>query len=101
MKKAKSQAVACSLDPSKNGLHHHHHHHPHTHPSQDPDNDVVFDPSTMTLDEDLKSDDPSSRAVAANLSRKKAQPPQPTKKLVIKLLKGTPSWSQSYNFDMP
>ncbi|BBH01100.1 cullin4 [Prunus dulcis] len=91
MKKAKSQAVACSLDPSKNGLHHHHHHHPHTHPSQDPDNDVVFDPSTMALDEDLKSDDPSSRAVAANLSRKKAQPPQPTKKLVIKLLKAKPT----------
>ncbi|XP_008225565.1 PREDICTED: cullin-4 [Prunus mume] len=91
MKKAKSQAVACSLDPSKNGLHHHHHHHPHTHPSQDSDNDVVFDPSTMALDEDLKSDDPSSRAVAANLSRKKAQPPQPTKKLVIKLLKAKPT----------
>ncbi|KAL6282644.1 hypothetical protein ACE6H2_013573 [Prunus campanulata] len=91
MKKAKSQAVACSLDPSKNGLHHHHHHHSHTHPSQDPDNDVVFDPSTMALDEDLKSDDPSSRAVAANLSRKKAQPPQPTKKLVIKLLKAKPT----------
>ncbi|CAN6553359.1 unnamed protein product [Malus baccata var. baccata] len=92
MKKAKSQAVAGSLDPSKNGLHHHHHHHPHTHPSQDPDNDAVFDPSSMSLDEDLKPDDPSPRGIAANLSRKKAQPPQPsTKKLVIKLVKAKPT----------
>ncbi|CAN6683666.1 unnamed protein product [Malus baccata var. baccata] len=91
MKKAKSQAVACSLDPSKNGLHHHHHH-PHTHPTQDPDNDAVFDPSSMSLDDDLRPDDPSPRGVAANLSRKKAQPPQPsTKKLVIKLVKAKPT----------
>lgn len=83
MKKSKSQAVACSLDPNKNGLHHHHHHHNH---SQD-GNDVVFDPSAMSLDEDLKpSDGPS---FAANLSRKKATPPQPSgKKFVIKLNKG-------------
>lgn len=85
MKKAKSQAVACSLDPNKNGLH--------TQDFNSPDNDVVFDPSSMAIDEDLKPDDPSSalhsgRAVAANLSRKKATPPQPAKKLVIKLVKG-------------
>lgn len=71
MKKAKSQALA--LDP-KNGLHH-----------QDfNNNDVVFDHSSMTLDD---SSAPSP-APAANLARKKAQPPQPAKKLVIKLVKG-------------
>ena len=84
MKKTKSQAVACSLDPNKNGLHHHNHHHDFTSPDNI-NNDVVFDPSSMALDEDLKPDD---RAVAANLSRKKATPPQPAKKLVIKLNKG-------------
>lgn len=84
VKKAKSQAMACSLDPNKNGLH-----------NQDfnsPDTDVVFDPSSMAMDEDLKPDDPSAlhtgRSIAANLSRKKATLPQPAKKLVIKLVKG-------------
>ncbi|WRX26491.1 Cullin [Theobroma cacao] len=81
MKKAKSQAVACSLDPNKNGLHHHH--------NQD-DNDVVFDPSSMALDDDSKPDDARAPA-AANLSRKKATPPQPAKKLVIKLVKAKPT----------
>ena len=78
MKKATSQAVACSLDPNKNGLQHHH--------NQD-DNDVVFDPSSISLDDDSKSDDAPAPATA-NLSRKKATPPQPAKKLVIKLVKG-------------
>lgn len=85
MKKAKSQAVsACSpIDPSsnKNGLHH-------VLSGTTADNDVVFDPSSMTLDDDPKLDD-RSPPPAANLSRKKATPPQPAKKLVIKLLKGT------------
>lgn len=83
MKKAKSQAVACSLDPNKNGLGS-----LHNHDFNSPDNDAVFDPSSMSLDEDLKPDEPSGlhsgRAVVANLSQKKATPPQP-KKLVIKL----------------
>ncbi|XLR13403.1 hypothetical protein S83_041341 [Arachis hypogaea] len=40
----------------------------------------------MALDDDLKSDNQNARgAVAANLSRKKATPPQPAKKLLIKL----------------
>ncbi|RYQ79063.1 hypothetical protein Ahy_Scaffold8g108552 [Arachis hypogaea] len=40
----------------------------------------------MALDDDLKSDDQNARGdVAANLSRKKATPPQPAKKLLIKL----------------
>ncbi|GKU92579.1 hypothetical protein SLEP1_g6287 [Rubroshorea leprosula] len=82
MKKAKSQAVACSpLDPNKNGLHRHH---------TQVENDVVFDPSAaMAIDDDVRPDEPRAPA-AANLSRKKATaaPPQPAKKLVIKLLKG-------------
>lgn len=91
MKKTKSQAVACSLDPAnKNGLHHHRNDFADA-------NDVVFEPSSMVLDEDLKHQPPpghadddaaTGRGVAANLSRKKATPPQPPKKLVIKLNKG-------------
>lgn len=68
MKKAKSQAVACSFDPSKNGLHH---------------REDGFDPSSMAIDQDPRPD-----TAAANLSRKKATPPLPGKKLVIKLHKG-------------
>ncbi|XP_021899413.1 cullin-4-like [Carica papaya] len=93
MKKAKSQAVACSLDPNKNGLHHSH---------QDfnaattaLENDVVFDPSSMALDEDLKPEP----LAAANLSRKKATPPQPAKKLVIKLLKAKPTLPTNFEED--
>lgn len=85
MKKAKSQALACSLDP-KNGLHNHH-------LGFTAPDDVVFDPSSMALDEDPKTDDPTALpnargVMAANLSRKKATPPQPPKKLLIKLHKG-------------
>ncbi|KAG4945777.1 hypothetical protein JHK87_041784 [Glycine soja] len=43
--------------------------------------DAVLDPSSMPLDDDL----PNARA--ANLARKKATPPQPAKKLLIKLHK--------------
>ena len=70
MKKPKSQ----SLD-SKNGIH-------------------SDDSASMIVDEDLKQShdvvvSPSSNSRAANLSRKKATPPNPsTKKLVIKLVKG-------------
>ncbi|XP_039061659.1 cullin-4-like [Hibiscus syriacus] len=78
MKKARSQAVACSLDPNKNCLHNHH--------NNQGDNDVVLDHSSMALDYDSKSDDARAPA-AAILSRKKAIPLQPAKKLVIKLVK--------------
>ncbi|KAH7568571.1 hypothetical protein JRO89_XS06G0016500 [Xanthoceras sorbifolium] len=88
MKKAKSQAVADAA--SKNGLHHHDY-------ASSPDSDVVFDPSSMSLDDDLKPDEPRAPA-AANLARKKAQPPQPAKKLVIKLLKGNASVFYYRNF---
>ncbi|CAN1302286.1 CUL4 [Linum perenne] len=87
MKKAKSQAVsACSpLDSSsnKNGLHHF------TAPNS-ADNDVLFDPSSMALDDNTSLVDAAPPA-AANLSRKKATLPQPAKKLVIKLNKAKPT----------
>ncbi|TYH67322.1 hypothetical protein ES332_D06G181300v1 [Gossypium tomentosum] len=90
MKKAKSQAVACSLDPNRNGLHHHHN-------NQD-DNNVLFDPSSMPLHDDSKSADARTPA-AANLSRKKATPPQPAKKLVIKLLKAKPTLPTNFEVE--
>lgn len=86
MKKAKTQAVACSLDTNKNGGQHH------VHFSSDL---AASDPSLAANIEDpnLAADVPTSAAtsggVTANLSRKKATPPQPAKKLVIKLLKGS------------
>ncbi|GKU92578.1 hypothetical protein SLEP1_g6287 [Rubroshorea leprosula] len=93
MKKAKSQAVACSpLDPNKNGLHRHH---------TQVENDVVFDPSAaMAIDDDVRPDEPRAPA-AANLSRKKATaaPPQPAKKLVIKLLKAKPTLPTNFEED--
>ncbi|MBA0662585.1 hypothetical protein Goklo_006677 [Gossypium klotzschianum] len=90
MKKAKSQAVACSLDPNRNGLHHHHN-------NQD-DNNVLFDPSSMPLHDDSKSADARTPA-AANLSRKKATPPQPAKKLVIKLVKAKPTLPTNFEVE--
>lgn len=92
MKKAKSQAVAGSLDSTtahKNGLHPHPAKQQSQQPGFDPESDVVFDPTTMSLEDGMKSDDVAAgHSVAANLSRKKATPPQPAKKLVIKLVKG-------------
>ncbi|CAI0545033.1 unnamed protein product [Linum tenue] len=93
MKKAKSQALsACSpLDPSsnKNGLHHH------FSAPNSADNDVLFEPSSMALDDDPKLVDAAPPA-AANLSRKKAILPQPAKKLVIKLLKAKPTLPSNF-----
>ncbi|GMJ14199.1 cullin4 [Hibiscus trionum] len=82
MTKAKSEAVACSLDPNKTGLHH-------LHNNQDA-NAVFFYPSSLPFNDDPKSADVRSPA-AAYLSRKKATPPQPAKKLVIKLVKAKPT----------
>lgn len=91
-----SAARSPPMKKAKNGLQHH--------PQQDcnlnPSHDVVFDPNSMALDDDLKADDPTAlpnarSVMAANLSRKKATPPQPprTKKLAIKLHKGKASIS--------
>ncbi|XP_031123798.1 cullin-4-like isoform X2 [Ipomoea triloba] len=80
MKKAKSQAVACSLDTNKNG-----HQHVHFFP------DVDDDPSAANMDDLDAAGASATRAATANLSRKKATPPQPAKKLVIKLVKAKPT----------
>lgn len=78
MKKAKSQAIAFSTD--KNGLQHR---------SQQQSSPLHFDPDMDTIEDPNPNDvSRSSSAVTSNLSRKKATPPQPAKKLVIKLLKG-------------
>ncbi|GFY80642.1 cullin4 [Actinidia rufa] len=76
-KKAKSHAVASSLD-HKNGLHH-----------QPPPHYIHFDDDHPN--EAVISDEQNDVVVAANLSRKKATPPPPGKKLVIKLVKGKPT----------
>ncbi|KAF9684160.1 hypothetical protein SADUNF_Sadunf04G0088800 [Salix dunnii] len=87
MKKAKSQAAsACSpLDHNINGLHH--------------SEDVVFDPSSMSLDDDPKLVDYRTPPATANLSRKKATLPQPAKKLVIKLVKAKPTLPANFEED--
>ncbi|RZS19653.1 hypothetical protein BHM03_00052101 [Ensete ventricosum] len=94
MKKAKPlPAAACSLEKEKNGLHHHSHHFDTAaaavaaRPGKEQD--------AMLVDQvELKpgaSVPIAMTGVAANLSRKKATPPQPSakKQLVIKFVKGT------------
>ncbi|CAK9167860.1 unnamed protein product [Ilex paraguariensis] len=91
MQKAKSQAVALSLD-GKNGQQQS----PHVHFAPDIESAVVDDPNSMIEDPNpndvVDGSSPAGRVstsgVTANLSRKKATPPQPAKKLVIKLVKG-------------
>nr|BAW00391.1 cullin 4 [Petunia x hybrida] len=91
MKKAKSQAVACSSidnNNNKNGQQQQHVHF-----------GSLDDPNISPMIEDSNMDAPPSRAtigggasgVTANLSRKKATPPQPAKKLVIKAFKAKPA----------
>ncbi|XP_074326277.1 cullin-4 [Apium graveolens] len=75
MKKAKSQAVAYSLDSNKNGLSQH---------ARFDDNDAMIDDPNPN---DAVDPSPSS----TNLARKKATPPQPAKKFVIKLNKAKPT----------
>lgn len=81
MKKAKSQAVSCSLD-NKNGFQQHQF-----------DNNPSAEPSSMIEDptENDAGRASSAGGFTANLARKKATPPQPAKKLVIKLLKAKPT----------
>ncbi|KAL2244668.1 UNVERIFIED_CONTAM: hypothetical protein Sindi_2735000 [Sesamum indicum] len=93
MKKAKSQAVACSLDGNKNGQQQIT---PHVHFAEPPVHSPMMedDPSDVAMEASPSSTafgrrvSASGGGVTANLSRKKATPPQPTKKLVIKLVKG-------------
>lgn len=93
MKKAKSQAVACSVDGNKNGQqqtapHVHFAENPALSPMiEDDPNDVVLEGSSPSsaFGRGVSS---SGGGITANLARKKATPPQPSKKLVIKLVKG-------------
>jgi len=80
MKKAKSQAVSCSLD-NKNGFQQH----------QFDNNSTLQDPSSVIVDptENDAARASSAGGFTANLARKKATPPHPAKKLVIKLVKGS------------
>ncbi|KAL2930597.1 Cullin-4, partial [Bienertia sinuspersici] len=97
MKKPKSQNS--SLD-TKNGIH----------TSSTDDDVVVHHGASMIVDDDRKPDtvvSPSSNSrapitagVTANLSRKKATPPNPsTKKLVIKLVKAKPTLPPNFEED--
>lgn len=81
MKKAKSQAVACSIDSNKNGLQQHVRFDDNDAMIDDPNLNDVVDPSPSVIRA-------SAGGITANLARKKATPPQPAKKLVIKLNKG-------------
>ncbi|KAJ8470163.1 hypothetical protein OPV22_024506 [Ensete ventricosum] len=104
MKKAKPlPAAACSLEKEKNGLHHHSHHFDTAaaavaaRPGKEQD--------AMLVDQvELKpgaSVPIAMTGVAANLSRKKATPPQPSakKQLVIKFVKGKPSVPSNFEED--
>lgn len=79
MKKAKSQAVSYSFD-NKNGF------------QQFDNNNNNNSSSSSSVIEDLSEIDgaraSSGSGFTANLARKKATPPQPAKKFVIKLVKG-------------
>ncbi|XP_042477831.1 cullin-4-like [Macadamia integrifolia] len=98
MKKAKSQSLTCSIE--KNSFH-----------LQQQQNQNHFvkqnDDSSMILDEDFKADasdvspgcSGAPIGVAANLSRKKATLPQPSKKLVIKLVKAKPILPTNFEED--
>ncbi|PIA41621.1 hypothetical protein AQUCO_02200213v1 [Aquilegia coerulea] len=85
MKKAKSQAISCSME--KNGQNNHHY--------EDFGTSMIVDDNNLKSESqfgviDCTSQNPTT-IVAANLSRKKATPPQPAKKpLVIKFTKGKP-----------
>ncbi|CAN4123744.1 unnamed protein product [Withania somnifera] len=82
MKKAKSQAVACSID-NKNGQH--------VHFSSDIDNLEEHSGNSALMEDSSIDTSTVGGGVTANLSRKKATLPQPTKKLVIKLVKAKPT----------
>ncbi|KAI3740107.1 hypothetical protein L2E82_30525 [Cichorium intybus] len=85
MKKARSQPAACHVD-NKNGLQQHRF-----------NNDSSI--SCSSIFEDPTGNEVVDASIAgftANLSRKKATPPQPAKKLVIKLLKAKPTLPKDF-----
>ncbi|CAI9782156.1 unnamed protein product [Fraxinus pennsylvanica] len=95
MKKAKSQAVAYSLDSNKNSQQSIT---PHVHFADSPAHSPMIEDDPNDVLEASPSSGRGAAAVGgheggtiANLSRKKATPPQPAKKLVIKLNKAKPT----------
>ncbi|KAK1308674.1 Cullin-4 [Acorus calamus] len=110
MKKAKSSAAAAAAIAEKNGLHHRHRHGNRSFKEVAGEGDEVEDLSMLVEDDDdhplLKSEVGTSLlggrgilVAAANLSRKKATPPQPAKKLVIKLVKDKPKLPTNFEED--
>ncbi|KAK6124066.1 hypothetical protein DH2020_042191 [Rehmannia glutinosa] len=98
MKKAKSQGVACSLDGNKNGQQQitpHGHFGAHSPMIEDDPSDGAMEasPSSAVFGRGVSA---SGGGVTANLSRKKATPPNPTKKLVIKLVKAKPTLPSNF-----
>ncbi|KAL7102674.1 hypothetical protein ACP275_08G132900 [Erythranthe tilingii] len=101
MKKAKSQGVSCSVDGNMNGQQQPT---PHVHFAETPALSPMIedDPNDAVLE----ASSPSSAfgrvgatcggGITSNLSRKKATPPQPTKKLVIKLFKAKPTLPSNF-----
>ncbi|KAF7120130.1 hypothetical protein RHSIM_Rhsim13G0114000 [Rhododendron simsii] len=83
MKKAKSEAVASSLDRNKNGI-------PFRFDDPPSPTTIEDDPTNPNYDVVAHSSG-GGGGVTSNLSRKKATPPHPAKKLVIKLLKAKPT----------
>ncbi|CAI9783451.1 unnamed protein product [Fraxinus pennsylvanica] len=95
MKKAKSQSVPCSLDSNKNGQQSIN---PHVHFADTPAHSPMTEDDPSSVLEGSLSSGRGAAAVGgheggtiANLSRKKATPPQPAKRLVIKLNKAKPT----------
>ncbi|KAG5515817.1 hypothetical protein RHGRI_036759 [Rhododendron griersonianum] len=82
MKKAKSEAVASSLDRNKNGI-------PFCFDDPPSPTNIEDDPTNPNYD--VVAHSSGGGGVTSNLSRKKATPPHPAKKLVIKLLKAKPT----------
>ncbi|KAJ8513066.1 hypothetical protein OPV22_003500 [Ensete ventricosum] len=105
MKKAKPQlAATCSLEKEKNGLHPQPHHLSTTAAAAVATQSGEEDDAMLVDQEELKpgaSAPVTMTGVAANLSRKKATPPQPSvkKQLVIKLVKGKPSLPKNFEED--
>ncbi|THU74123.1 hypothetical protein C4D60_Mb04t30030 [Musa balbisiana] len=105
MKKAKPQlAATCSLEKEKNGLHPQPHHLNTTAAAAVAAKSGEEDDAMLVDQEELKpgaSAPVTVTGVAANLSRKKATPPQPSvkKQLVIKLVKGKPSLPKNFEED--
>ncbi|KAJ9558307.1 hypothetical protein OSB04_012921 [Centaurea solstitialis] len=82
MKKPRSsQPLPCSIDNNKNGFHH----------LEDNDSEDLTGNNETTT-----TTTTSVAGFTANLSRKKATPPQPPKKLVIKLLKAKPTLPKNF-----